>query len=87
MERRVVLDPHIQRLAQVIDGHGELNYVLTMLAGSQIRSLNYADLAAVYGDLQLVAQEFWRRIIIPYEEGKRKENGDCFLTSDTHSSQ
>ena len=78
-ERRQALDPQIQRLASLIDGRGELNYVMTMLVGSQVRSLSYAELAALYGDIHLVALEFWRRVVVPYEANKCRENGDCFI--------
>jgi hypothetical protein len=79
-ESRKVLDPHIDALAGKIEigNPGELNYVLTRLAGQFLLShgLNYEGINAVSGVLQKVAAEFDARVTRPYENIKIFENGD-----------
>jgi len=69
---------------------GDLNYIITNLihlAGNlkieiDLREfslihekLSYARLNELIGVLECVKQEFYRKIITPYEEKKEKENG------------
>ena len=58
---------------------GELNYVLTRIVMEYLpRNYKYDDLNAVWGVIGLVQSEFWRRVIVPYEKEKEKENGDVY---------
>lgn len=59
---------------------GELNFVLTTMCRRYfIKSKqNYEALNAVIGALECCKQEYYRRVCVPYEESKIKENGDCF---------
>lgn len=54
---------------------GMLNYTITkLLAG--LYEPNYFNLNRAIGVLECVKQEFYRRVVAPYEEIKRRENGD-----------
>ena len=58
---------------------GELNYVLIKMCLNYLcDERGYADYNEVMGVLECVKQEFYRRVITPYENKKRKENGDVF---------
>lgn len=59
---------------------GELNYAITRLCDLYIADmgLNYANINAVVGALECAKQEFYRRVAVPYEEGKRISNGDVY---------
>ena len=59
---------------------GELNYVFTRLAQEyvQVKGLSYQTLNDVMGAFIGALGEFQRRIVHPYEERKRVENGDVF---------
>ncbi len=58
---------------------GELNYVLTRIIMEYLpKNYKYEDLNAVWGVIGLVQSEFWRRVIVPYEKEKEKENGDVY---------
>lgn len=81
-ERRKVLDGFIKQLSARIASRGEFNYVLTCLAASELRGLSYAELASLIGDIELVKMELWRRLVVPYEENKRKQNGDVFVSNE-----
>ncbi len=87
-------DPLIDALAERIvaeakaDGNdtafaGLLNYSCTRLALQVVRlqfgKMRYGLIALVTGTFQNVAQEFYRRVGVPYEEKQIKKNGDVDL--------
>jgi hypothetical protein len=83
------LDPHIRRLAAEITAiaveesgdaafAGALNYACTRLAVETMPERRYWSIATVTGVLKNVADEFYRRVAVPYEEERRAENGDAF---------
>jgi len=58
---------------------GELNYVISKLIYLWCRQENsYKKLNDAIGVLECAKQEVYRRMVIPYEEQKRKENGEVF---------
>jgi uncharacterized membrane-anchored protein len=92
--QRQALDPFIDELAvtlvsqaqaQGYDGAlaGLLNYTITRLALSVVRRqfgpLRYWLIALVSGTLKNVADEFYRRLAVPYEEQQRVKSGDVDL--------
>lgn len=78
-ERRVALDPYIEALSNKISSRGELNYAMTALILSEVRGISYEELASLIGDIESMKMEFARRMLFPYEENKRKENGDVYF--------
>jgi len=76
-EKRRHLDWKIDNLAVELERlgiTGNLNYVLFRLAKKLCR--RYKDYAAFEGDCQQSLKEIYRRLEIPYEDKKIKENGD-----------
>lgn len=73
-QRKVLDDGHIANSA------GELNYMLTMIIKRYwVNSPeNYQAINDIIGALEGAKQEFYRRIVVPYEENKIKENGDVY---------
>ena len=59
---------------------GELNYAITMLLLRYLaeHGLHYRVINDILGALEGAKSEFYRREAVPYEEGKRAENGDVF---------
>lgn len=65
---------------------GELNYVIARecirflrnVEGPK-RAISYQNLNDVLGALEGAKQEFYRRVVVPYEEKKLAENGDVFV--------
>ena len=55
---------------------GTLNYILTKFCTHYIKHLTYTNLNEVVGVLESVKQEFYRKMVIPYEAKKELENGD-----------
>lgn len=59
---------------------GDLNYMLTQVAVQYVedRGLSYNTINDVLGALEGAKQEFYRRVAVPYEDKKRKANGDVY---------
>ena len=81
--RREPLDMLVMDFARVRDdygmGEGELNYLFTRLLLEWVgRTRTYDLLSAARGILQDVSDEFYRRVVTPFEELKRWENGDVY---------
>ncbi len=58
---------------------GELNYNIARLALAFLPEVyGYDDLNEVIGVLECVKQEFYRRVVVPYEDEKKRLNGDVF---------
>jgi len=55
---------------------GHLNYCITKLITKAIEPKSYADMNEVIGVLESVKQEYYRRVVVPYENKKKKQNGD-----------
>lgn len=80
--------PYITKVArQTVDAHGpttpgELNYAITRLLVGYVMHADvpdghtYMTLNDVLGALEGAKLEFYRRVIVPYEERKMEENGD-----------
>ena len=77
-EQREPLDAVIQRLSEMIDDEGELNYTITCLLHLEVKKLgkNYATLNKVQGVMDCASREFYRKVVAPYEDQKIKINGD-----------
>lgn len=59
---------------------GELNYMFTVLINDYLRrlGLTYGHCNDIMGALEGAKQEFYRRVVAPYEDQKIKENGDVY---------
>ncbi len=60
---------------------GELNYCITKLCKAYLNRytfLGYKHINDIIGVLECAKMEFYRRVGLPYEDKKAKENGDVF---------
>lgn len=59
---------------------GALNFALSQVAIQYLhrKGVNYTDLNDVMGAFTAAQQEFYRRVVVPYEEIKMKQNGDIY---------
>jgi hypothetical protein len=59
---------------------GELNYMLTALLVNYLgdHGTNYTTLNSIIGALECAKQEFYRRVVVPYERVKEAQNGDVY---------
>lgn len=77
-KKRVPLAPHTEVYA---DTPGELSYQITKLCDWYLGrqdDLSFAGISQVIGVIETVKAEIISRIYNPYEELKRKENGDVY---------
>lgn len=72
------IDAAVLELAEHIDNEGDLNYAITKLLLRYLseKGRRYATLNTIMGILSCVANEFYRRVVAPYEDKKIQENGD-----------
>ena len=59
---------------------GSLNYLLTKQIVDYFfrNQCNYQTINDILGALEGCKLEFYRRIVIPYEDKKKLANGDCY---------
>ena len=74
--RRVILNNHDDSPQTI----GEMNYLITRQLSFWLkgRTESYTSYNEVIGMLECIKQEFYRRAVVPYEENKKKENGDVY---------
>ena len=69
-------------LGRIPDSPGELNYQITTTIldylGGEGAVVIYSDFNEVLGVLEAVKLELYRRMIAPYEDIKKEENGDVY---------
>lgn len=66
--------------ASAADTAGELNYTFTQALVQYIerKGLSYQTINDIVGALDGAKLEFYRRVVVPYEEGKIQTNGDVY---------
>lgn len=69
---RKLLDDRIRKPASP----GELAYLVYKLCKEYAWGSSFADMNAVVGVLENCKHEFQRRVLDPYEDKKRENNGD-----------
>jgi hypothetical protein len=59
---------------------GELNYVISRICDIyiQVKGKNYANLNEVMGVMECAKNEYYRRVVAPYENEKINSNGDVY---------
>lgn len=59
---------------------GELNFAMTILASEYVRrrGMSYTVANEVMGVFASAQAEFYRRVVVPYEDIKRAENGEVY---------
>lgn len=60
--------------------HGDLTYAITALMNRYVadHGRRYTVLSQARASCADAATEFYRRVVVPYEETKRAENGDAY---------
>lgn len=64
---------------------GELNYMITELLFDYLRAIGgsytYDKFNSLIGVLECAKLELYRRMVAPYEDKKKEENGDVYPSS------
>jgi predicted type IV restriction endonuclease len=73
-----ILNQLIAKLAEIPeeDRDGHINYCVTVMLKRLYAPPKYKRYNRAMGVLSCIAQEFYRRMIAPYENEKIKESGD-----------
>ncbi len=76
-KKRERINKIVEDLTDLTETNGDLNYAITRLFHEEtmIRGLCYDTLNSLMGVLECVKSEFYRKVVAPYEEKKRIENG------------
>lgn len=83
-ERDPQLIKDLESVAERCYNSGDLNYVLTTICDRFTRNLkqdaraSYEERQVVMGVLSCVQLEWYRRVLVDYEEAKRSLNGDVY---------
>ncbi len=87
--QRHSLDSFIRELSVMISSPGELNYAISRLLSLLVtqecygKQPGYQDLSRWRAAVIDASDEFYRRVIGPYEDNKRAINGDVYYELDT----
>ena len=80
-DRREKLTPYVTTLMSqivVTKAEGELAFVFTLLLDERFGEGDFSNRIKALAVLESVKQEWYRRILVPYEENKKATNGDVF---------
>lgn len=93
-EKRAVLNPAIDAVVDALrqlesddelnNFEGNVNYVFSSII-SKAYSVSYRAINDVQGVLKCVADEYYRRVAVPYEDQKAYDNGDVYDTPSVDS--
>jgi len=76
-EQRKELDRWLESIVLFDLPPGELNYVITKLL-LKTKPKSYRDYNQLVGVLECIKLELYRRVVAPYEDRKREENGEVY---------
>ena len=70
----------MEEVVTTITNPGDLNYAITSLINQYYKDTgpSYVAINDIIGSLECAKAEFYRRVAVPYEEEKIKENGDVY---------
>ena len=72
------MDRHLGMASAAINSPGDLTYAITLLMHLEAQKkgpLRYSSLSAIRASAQDAADEFYRVVMGPHEDKKRRENG------------
>ena len=78
--RREDFEPALTNMTLNVTHPGDLNYIINVLGRELARTLgdNYNAHNDVIGAMECAKQEYYRRVVAPYEDIKIEQNGDVF---------
>jgi len=84
LDDRADFDAPVKNLADIVKlrglSNGELNYLLTRIALMYLgaHGTSYNTISDVVKAFECAKSEFIRRVLVPYEQAKCKQNGDVY---------
>lgn len=79
-ETPMSMEETAELVGQLLDSGAELNYFFTAMIAAYMKEqgLRYQNISDVVGALEGAKQEFFRKVVNPYEELKEGENGPVY---------
>ena len=83
-ERRAELDKKIEQLFDEELSFGDLNYIISRIVKNlmeqaiKLGKFNYEFCNSIIGVLECAKQEFYYRVVTPYETLKINQNGELY---------
>lgn len=82
-ERRAVLQRvKVSDVGRSIASAGELNWLITRVSCDYLLAIpepfGYEELNEIMGVFESAKQEFYRKVVVPFEEEKLEKNGDVY---------
>lgn len=78
-------DPVLNQV-KILDTSGDLTYAITAICLTWLESNNkvnsFENLSNIIKALECAKLEFYRRVMVPYENNKLSENSDVYITFD-----
>ena len=80
-EKRSIYKDEIESLVKKLESQplteqdGDLNYIVTSIM-KKLYTPKYFNYNRALGVIEAIKQEYYRRVVAPYEDEKIKENGD-----------
>lgn len=81
LERVIEHDRMVRKvIIEEVTNSGELNFAITQIISDYFTSTtqDYRSINDILGALEGAKNEFYRRVAVPFEERKIKENGDVY---------
>ncbi len=77
-DRREFFDETLKQLAGEVQNQGELNYCIYKLSRLIIDRIgkSYSSLSMCSSAMEHAKLEWYRKVLVPYEDEKIRENGD-----------
>lgn len=77
-ERRIRFDSAINSISENLETPGDINYCISKLLILRAKELgySYATFNELMGVMDCASKEFYRTVVVPYEEGAIVRNGD-----------
>lgn len=74
---RKEIEALVKKLAEqpITEQDGDVNYIVTSIL-KQLYAPRYFNYNRAIGVLEAIKQEYYRRVVAPYEDTKIKDNGD-----------
>lgn len=71
---------YLKQFPSVVDNPGELNFLLTQVALDYLKKhgMSYATCNDIVGALESAKQEFYAKVVRPYEDSKALSNGEIY---------
>lgn len=83
-DQREFLEERLKEICELVEdlplGSGDIVYIITKILLSHLKKkeICFENLSDIIKILECAKMEYYRRVMVPYEESKIKERGDVY---------